>query len=151
MPEGCSTRELNLCLCEAKSLKTSQCALHCFEGHWITKWPLVCCCPNEFEMLGPCNYFLWGPKRCWQEEWQPFNLRQGDPFQMLLQLVQEQHGNTLCSTSPAQLPGFYNAVVSNLQSACQPRQVAGHGIHVRQEALLCYHVDVMVIITGITT
>ncbi len=70
--------------CEAKSLKTSHSALHCFEGHWFTNWPLVWSCPNEFEILGPCNYFLWSPK---QEEWQPFDLRREAPLQMLLQLL----------------------------------------------------------------
>ena len=79
-------------------------------------------------------------------------------------------GKTLCFTPPARLPrpGLYNmdAVASNLQSACQPAvkavkavkachlQVSCCGIHVRQEALLCYYMDVthnihMVIIAGI--
>ena len=66
-------------------------------------------------------------------------------------------GKSLCFTSPARLSGLYNAAASNLQSACQPAvqacqpQVACRGIHVRQEALLCYHVDVMVILAGMMT
>ncbi len=96
MSGRCSIRELKLCFCEAKRLKISQPALHSFEGHWITRWLLDKANTSQRKAMygvAPTNLRCWdlantcsGVPSTAGKEWQPFNLRQGAPFQMLLQL-----------------------------------------------------------------